>query len=78
MSSFYSAIVISLVKLARILYTTVHSESCLGALVLAHSLRDNGTNAKLAILYTPDTLQPKTINKLEVSLIPYDIQYHVR
>ncbi|KAL5357913.1 nucleotide-diphospho-sugar transferase [Aspergillus floccosus] len=36
-----------------------------GAVVLAHSLRDNGTKAKLVVLYTPDTLQPATINELQ-------------
>jgi hypothetical protein len=37
-----------------------------GAVVLAHSLRDNGTKAKLVVLYTPDTLQPATIHELQV------------
>lgn len=37
-----------------------------GAVVLAHSLRDNGTKAKLVALYTPDTLQAATINELQV------------
>ncbi|KAF5864187.1 capsule-associated protein CAP1 [Aspergillus alliaceus] len=44
-----------------------------GAVVLAHSLRDNGTKAKLAALYTPDTLQPATIRELQTvydELIP--------
>ncbi|KAK1140374.1 glycogenin glucosyltransferase [Aspergillus melleus] len=44
-----------------------------GAVVLAHSLRDNGTNAKLVVLYTPDTLQPATIQELRTiydELIP--------
>ncbi|KAF9895384.1 glycogenin glucosyltransferase [Aspergillus nanangensis] len=35
-----------------------------GAVVLAHSLRDNGTKAKLVALYTPDTLQPATVHEL--------------
>lgn len=38
----------------------------LGAVVLAHSLRDNGSRAKLVALYTPDTLQASTINELQV------------
>jgi alpha-N-acetylglucosamine transferase len=33
--------------------------------VLAHSLRDNGTKAKLVALYTPDTLQYATIKELQ-------------
>ncbi|KAL2826855.1 nucleotide-diphospho-sugar transferase [Aspergillus cavernicola] len=44
-----------------------------GAMVLAHSLRDNGSQAKLVALYTPDTLQPATINELQTvydKLIP--------
>ncbi|GFF28813.1 glycogenin-1 [Aspergillus udagawae] len=36
-----------------------------GATVLAHSLRDNGTKAKLVALYTPDTLQYATIKELQ-------------
>ncbi|KAK9635644.1 glycogenin glucosyltransferase, variant 2 [Aspergillus fumigatus] len=36
-----------------------------GAVVLAHSLRDNGTKAKLVALYTPDTLQYATIKELQ-------------
>ncbi|GAD97764.1 glycogenin [Paecilomyces variotii No. 5] len=36
-----------------------------GAAVLAHSLRDNGTKAKLVALYTPETLQPATISELK-------------
>ncbi|KAJ5084593.1 hypothetical protein NUU61_009172 [Penicillium alfredii] len=35
-----------------------------GAVVLAHSLRDNGTKAKLVALITPDTLQSATIGEL--------------
>ncbi|KAI9045713.1 glycogenin [Aspergillus affinis] len=44
-----------------------------GAVVLAHSLRDTGTNAKLVVLYTPDSLQPATIQELRTiydELIP--------
>ncbi|KAF4212214.1 hypothetical protein CNMCM8980_007604 [Aspergillus fumigatiaffinis] len=36
-----------------------------GAVVLAHSLRDSGTKAKLVALYTPDTLQYATIKELQ-------------
>ncbi|KAI2719056.1 CAZyme family GT8 [Penicillium roqueforti] len=35
-----------------------------GAMVLAHSLRDNGTKAKLVALFTPDRLQSTTIDEL--------------
>ncbi|KAJ5294623.1 hypothetical protein PENANT_c006G10440 [Penicillium antarcticum] len=44
-----------------------------GAMVLAHSLRDNGTKAKLVALFTPDRLQAATINELRTvydELIP--------
>ncbi|EIT72544.1 glycosyl transferase family 8 protein [Aspergillus flavus] len=36
-----------------------------GAVVLAHSLRDNGTKARLVVLYTPDSLLPATIRELQ-------------
>ncbi|KAF3899568.1 Glycogenin glucosyltransferase [Trichophyton interdigitale] len=36
-----------------------------GAMVLAHSLRDNGTKGRLAVLVTPDTLQPGIIDELK-------------
>lgn len=36
-------------------------------MVLAHSLRDNGTRKQLAILVTLDTLQASTIEELKVS-----------
>lgn len=39
-----------------------------GAVVLAHSLRDNGSQAKLVALYTPDTLQAATISELQVRI----------
>ena len=39
-----------------------------GALVLAHSLRDNGTRKQLAALVTLDTIQPSTIDELKVGL----------
>lgn len=35
-------------------------------MVLAHSLRDNGTKGRLAVLVTPDTLQPGIIDELKV------------
>ncbi|KAJ5242650.1 uncharacterized protein N7469_000977 [Penicillium citrinum] len=35
-----------------------------GAMVLAHSLRDNGARAKLVALFTPDTLRQETIDEL--------------
>lgn len=38
-------------------------------MVLAHSLRDHGTTAKLVALFTPDRLQPATITELRVSRI---------
>lgn len=38
-------------------------------MVLAHSLRDNGTKAKLVALFTPDRLQPATVTELRVSLL---------
>jgi hypothetical protein len=40
----------------------------LGAMVLAHSLRDNGTKAKLVVLVTLDTLQLSTIDELKVPI----------
>jgi hypothetical protein len=48
----------------------------LGAVVLAHSLRDNGTKAKLVALYTPDTLQYATIKELQVW--PYYLTLYFR
>ncbi|KAJ6036554.1 hypothetical protein N7540_000833 [Penicillium herquei] len=44
-----------------------------GAMVLAHSLRDNGTTAKLIALFTPDKLRSETVNELRTvydELIP--------
>ncbi|KAJ5278996.1 hypothetical protein N7478_004368 [Penicillium angulare] len=46
-----------------------------GAMVLAHSLRDNGTSSKLVALFTPDTLRSETVNELRTvydELIPVD------
>ena len=48
-------------------------ELCLfqsGAMVLAHSLRDNGTKKQLAALVTVNTLQDTTIEELKVRLLP--------
>ncbi|KAJ6144434.1 hypothetical protein N7470_008329 [Penicillium chermesinum] len=42
-------------------------------MVLAHSLRDNGTKAKLVALFTPERLQPATVTELRTvydELIP--------
>ncbi|KAJ6102175.1 hypothetical protein N7486_004602 [Penicillium sp. IBT 16267x] len=42
-------------------------------MVLAHSLRDNGTTAKLVALFTPNTLRSETVNELQTvydELIP--------
>ncbi|EED20093.1 glycogenin [Talaromyces stipitatus ATCC 10500] len=36
-----------------------------GAVVLAHSLRDNGTRAKIVALFTPETLKESTIRELQ-------------
>ncbi|KAJ5085813.1 hypothetical protein N7532_010584 [Penicillium argentinense] len=44
-----------------------------GAMVLAHSLRDNGSTARLIALYTPDALRQETIKELQTvynELIP--------
>lgn len=38
-------------------------------MVLAHSLRDNGTKARLIVLYTPDRLRQETIAELKVCSI---------
>lgn len=40
--------------------------SLLGALVLAHSLRDAGTAKKLAVLVTLDTVAAEVITELKV------------
>lgn len=39
----------------------------LGALVLAHSLRDAGTSRQLAVLVTLDTVSAEVITELKVS-----------
>lgn len=36
--------------------------------MLAHSLRDSGTSAKLVALFTPESLRPATIDELKVFL----------
>ena len=49
------------------LYTIKFSDVLyIGAVVLAHSLRDNGTKKQLAALVTLDTLQTSTLNELKV------------
>lgn len=40
-----------------------------GAMVLAHSLRDNGTIKSLAVLVTMETLEATTIEELKVDSI---------
>ncbi|THV96356.1 nucleotide-diphospho-sugar transferase [Aureobasidium pullulans] len=53
--------------------TMVITDSYLaGAAVLAHSLRDNGTKKKLAVLVTPDSLRASTLTELK-SLYDYVI-----
>lgn len=34
--------------------------------MLAHSLRDNGTRAKVVALFTPETLKESTVRELQV------------
>jgi hypothetical protein len=41
----------------------------LGAMVLAHSLRDKGANARIVVLATLDTLSADTITELKVNII---------
>lgn len=43
------------------------TNSSLGALVLAHSLRDAGASRKLAVLVTLDTVSADSITQLKVS-----------
>lgn len=52
-----------------ILSSAIADVGLLGAMVLAHSLRDNGSNAKLVVLYTPGNLLPDTVNELRVFLL---------
>lgn len=42
-----------------------------GAMVLAHSLRDNGTKKQLAVLVTMETLEVTTIEELKVGSDQY-------
>jgi len=42
--------------------------------VLAHSLRDNGTTKKLAILVTEDTVSAEVISQLRVGTFPAYLQ----
>ena len=44
----------------------------LGAMVLAHSLRDNGTKAKLVALVTLESLNDSTVQELKVVLATGD------
>lgn len=44
---------------------------CIGALVLAHSLRDAGTTKKLAVLVTLDSVSAEVITQLKVCLQSY-------
>jgi len=46
------------------------TNSSLGALVLAHSLRDAGASRKLAVLVTLDTVSADSITQLKVNLPP--------
>ena len=39
-----------------------------GAMVLAHSLRDNGTSKQLAVLVTMNSLSASTIDELKVRI----------
>lgn len=51
----------------RVMYLCLlESKHQTGAAVLAHSLRDCGTKKKLAVLVTPDTLRPSTLDELRV------------
>ncbi|EEA27610.1 glycogenin glucosyltransferase [Talaromyces marneffei ATCC 18224] len=48
-----------------------------GAVVLAHSLRDNGTRAKIVALFTPETLKEATIRELQTvydEIIPVQLR----
>jgi hypothetical protein len=54
------------VSYTRWLVSAQRSNQETGAAVLAHSLRDNGTKKKLAVLITPDTLRSATITELKV------------
>jgi hypothetical protein len=63
---------ISLVSLGRQLQTCqarVADSVPLGALVLAHSLRDAGTTKKLAILVTLDTVSADVVTQLKASFL---------
>lgn len=44
----------------------IHAHTIPGAMVLAYSLRDNGTKKKLAVLVTLNCLQASTITELKV------------
>lgn len=40
--------------------------------MLAHSLRDNGTQAKVVALFTPETLKESTVRELQVFDVKLD------
>jgi hypothetical protein len=46
-----------------------------GALVLAHSLRNNGTNKRLAVLVTEDTVSAEVISELRVGIVSGALEY---
>lgn len=48
----------------------------LGAMVLAHSLRDNGTKKRLAILVTMEDIEVATIEELKVRSCVYTTGLH--
>ncbi|KAL8714259.1 MAG: hypothetical protein Q9220_001988 [cf. Caloplaca sp. 1 TL-2023] len=60
--------------MSKILYPGL-AYTCAGAMVLGHSLRDNGTTKQLAVLVTLDTLSASTLDELKKvydHLIPVD------
>jgi hypothetical protein len=46
----------------------------IGAMVLAHSLRDKGAKAKIVVLATLDTLSTDTITELKVNILQLSIR----
>lgn len=46
-------------------------DNSVGAAVLAHSLKDNGTTKKLAVLVTFESVHPSTVDELKVRFILY-------
>ena len=55
-----------LVRLSNLFNTLNAENNGSGAMVLAHSLRDNGTKKPLAILVTLDSLSASTLEELKV------------